>query len=149
MQLDTEWVQRLDAMLNMVRRMVWLTAGLLGLGVILIVGNTIRLDILNRRAEIEVMKLVGATDRFARRPFLYSGMWYGLGGGAGALALVAIGIGLLAQPVQRLAGLYGSPFQLEGLSFVSAAELLAIAISLSWLGSWVAATRHIRSVNPS
>lgn len=148
-QLDTEWVQRLDAMLNLVQRLVWLTAGLLGLGVILIVSNTIRLDILNRRAEIEVMKLVGATDRFARRPFLYSGMWYGLGGGAGALALVAIGIGLLAQPVQRLAGLYGSPFQLEGLSFVSAAELLAIAISLSWLGSWVAATRHIRSVNPS
>lgn len=148
-QLDTEWVQRLDAMLEVVRRLVWLTAGLLGLGVILIVSNTIRLDILNRRAEIEVMKLVGATDRFARRPFLYSGFWYGLGGGAGALALVAVGLGLLSKPVERLAALYGSPFQLQGLSLLSAAELLALAVSLSWLGSWVAATRHIRAVNPS
>ena len=88
-QLDTEWVERLNAMLEVLRRFVWLTGGLLGLGVIVIVGNTIRLDILNRRAEIEVMKLVGATDGFARRPFLYSGVWYGLGGGLGALAVVA------------------------------------------------------------
>ncbi|MEA3197710.1 MAG: cell division transport system permease protein, partial [Gammaproteobacteria bacterium] len=72
-QLDTEWVKRLHAMLDILRRVVWLTGGLLGVGVVLIVGNTIRLEILNRRAEIEVMKLVGASDGFARRPFLYSG----------------------------------------------------------------------------
>ena len=72
-QLDTEWVQRLNALLELLRRVVWLTGALSGLGVMLVVGNTIRLDILNRRAEIEVMKLVGATDRFARRPFLYGG----------------------------------------------------------------------------
>ena len=148
-QLDTEWVQRLDAMLELVRRLVWLTAALLGLGVVLIVSNTIRLDILNRRAEIEVMKLVGATDRFARRPFLYSGVWYGLGGGVGALIMVQIGVALLAKPVQHLAALYGSPFELKGLSIVSVGELLGAAIALSWLGSWVAATRHIRAVNPS
>ena len=148
-QLDTEWVQRLDAMLEVARRMVWLTAGLLGLGVILIVSNTIRLDILNRRAEIEVMKLVGATDRFARRPFLYSGMWYGLGGGLGALLVVAVGVSVLAKPVEHLAGLYGSPFELRGLSVGTALRLLGVAIGLSWLGSWVAATRHIRAVSPT
>ena len=113
-QLDTEWVQRLNAMLDLLRRVVWLTAGLLGLGVVLVVGNTIRIDILNRRAEIEVMKLVGATDRFARRPFLYSGVWYGLGGGSGAVAVVAIAVAVLARPVQQLAGLYGSAFHLRG-----------------------------------
>ena len=81
-QIDTEWVKRLNGVLDMLRRVVVLTAALLGSGVVLVVGNTIRLDILNRRAEIEVMKLVGATDGFARRPFLYSGVWYGLGGGS-------------------------------------------------------------------
>jgi cell division transport system permease protein len=96
-QLDTEWVKRLHAMLDVLRRVVWLTGGLLGAGVVLIVGNTIRLDILNRRTEIEVMKLVGATDGFARRPFLYSGIWYGLGGGLMALILVAIAVAVLAK----------------------------------------------------
>jgi len=80
-QVDTQWVQRLQGMLDVLRRVVWLTSALLGGGIVLVVGNTIRLDILNRRAEIEVMKLVGATDGFTRRPFLYGGVWYGLGGG--------------------------------------------------------------------
>jgi cell division transport system permease protein len=80
-QIDTEWVKRLHAILDLLRRVLLLTAALLGVGIVLIVSNTIRLDILNRRAEIEVMKLVGASDGFARRPFLYSGIWYGLGGG--------------------------------------------------------------------
>ena len=104
-------------MLEVVRRVIWLTGALLALSVVLVVGNTIRLDILNRRAEIEVMKLVGATDGFARRPFLYSGVWYGLGGGVGAVLVVAVATALLAKPLQRLVGLYGSQFQLEGLRF--------------------------------
>jgi len=95
-ELDTEWVQRLNAILDVVRRVIWLTGALLAISVVLVVGNTIRLDILNRRAEIEVMKLVGATDSFARRPFLYSGVWYGLGGGVGAVAVVAVATALLA-----------------------------------------------------
>ena len=98
-QLDTEWVQRLNAMLDVMRRVLWLTGGLLGLSVVLVVGNTIRLDILNRRDEIEVMKLVGATDGFARRPFLYSGVWYGLGGGVGAVLVVAIAVAVLSRPL--------------------------------------------------
>ncbi len=121
-QLDTEWVKRLHAMLDILRRVVALTAGLLGAGVVLIVGNTIRLDILNRRAEIEVMKLVGASDGFARRPFLYSGVWYGLGGGLIALILVAVAAAVAGQ-----AGRCAWPrctaasFILQGLGIVAAA----------------------------
>jgi len=148
-QLDTDWVKRLHAMLDVLRRVVLLTAGLLGAGVVLIVGNTIRLDILNRRMEIEVMKLVGATDSFARRPFLYSGVWYGLGGGLMALILVAVAVTVLARPVDGLARLYGSTFQLQGLGFTAAVEVLALAVALAWFGSWLAATRHIRAIEPS
>ena len=148
-QLDTEWVKRLHAMLDILRRVVLLTAGILGAGVVLIVGNTIRLDILNRRQEIEVMKLVGASDGFARRPFLYSGIWYGLGGGLIALILVAVAAVILAKPVDSLAKLYGSQFRLRGLGFTTAAGVLALAVGLAWLGSWLAATRHIRGIEPT
>jgi cell division transport system permease protein len=148
-QIDTDWVKRLHAMLDIVRRVVLLTGALLGAGVVLIVGNTIRLDILNRRAEIEVMKLVGASDGFARRPFLYSGIWYGLGGGLMALILVALAAVILAKPVNELAKLYGSQFHLEGLNFTTAASVLGIAVGLAWLGSWLAATRHIRGIDPT
>ncbi len=148
-QLDTEWVQRLLAMLALLRRVVLIIAGLLGMGVVLVIGNTIRLDILNRRAEIEVMKLLGATDGFARRPFLYGGIWYGLGGGLLALALVGIATEMLAGPVQRLAAAYGSPFRLQGLAAGSALRVLGAAVAAGWLGSWVAATHHIRRIEPS
>jgi cell division transport system permease protein len=148
-QLDTEWVQRLNGLLEVLRRVVWLTGGLLCLGVVLIVGNTIRLDILNRRAEIEVLKLVGASDGFARRPFLYSGLWYGLGGGLGAVIVVAVAVAVLAAPVQRLAGLYGSAFHLQGLRAGSSLGVLGLGLALGWLGSWLAATRHIRAVEPT
>jgi cell division transport system permease protein len=148
-QLDTEWVKRLRAVLDVLRRALLITAALLGAGVVLIVGNTIRLDILNRSAEIEVMKLVGASDGFARRPFLYSGIWFGLGGGLLALILVDAAAALLARPVESLAKLYGSPFQLQGLRAATGAAALLLAIALSWLGSWVAATRHIRRSDPT
>jgi cell division transport system permease protein len=94
------------------------------------------------------MKLVGATDSFARRPFLYSGLWYGLGGGVGAVLVVAVASALLAEPIQRLIGLYGSQFQLRGLRFGTAALILALSMTLGWVGSWIAATRHIRAVEP-
>jgi cell division transport system permease protein len=148
-QVDTEWVKRLHAMLAILRRVVLLTGGLLGAGVVLIVGNTIRLDILNRRAEIEVMKLVGASDGFARRPFLYSGIWYGLGGGLMALILVALAAVILAKPVESLAKLYGSQFRLQGLGFTTGVLVLCLAACLAWFGSWLAATRHIRGIEPT
>jgi cell division transport system permease protein len=148
-QIDTEWVKRLRAILDLLRRVVLLTGVLLGVGIVLIVSNTIRLDILNRRAEIEVMKLVGASDGFARRPFLYSGFWYGLGGGLLALILVAIASVVLARPVAQLAFLYGSEFRLQGMNLMTGFGVLMIAAGLSWIGSWLAATRHIRAIEPS
>jgi cell division transport system permease protein len=147
-QIDSEWVERLTALLAILRRIIWLTGALLGAGVVLVVGNTIRLDILNRRAEIEVMKLVGATDGFARRPFLYSGVWYGLGGGLLAVLLVAVAVASLAKPVERLAGLYDSQVRLNGLGFALGVAVMGVSVGLGWLGSWLAATRHIRGIEP-
>jgi cell division transport system permease protein len=143
-QLDTAWVTRLHAILDAVRRAVLLAAGLLGLGVVVIVGNTIRLDIQNRRAEIEVTKLVGGSDAFVRRPFLYSGMWYGLGGAILAWVLSAVVVGLLRGPVNRIAGLYGSGFEIRGLGLEPSLILLAAGVVLGWIGSFVAASRHLR-----
>jgi cell division transport system permease protein len=147
-QLDTDWVQRYLAILDTVRRIASMIAVLLAIGVVVIVGNTIRLDIQNRRDEIEVTKLVGGSDAFVRRPFLYCGFWYGLGGGLLAWVVVAIAVGLLAEPVHKIAGLYGSQFRLSGLGFTDGMTLLAVGILLGWLGSYLAATRHLRAVEP-
>ncbi len=122
---------------------------LLGAGVMLVIGNTIRLDVQNRRSEIEVMKLVGATDGFARRPFLYGGIWYGLGGGLLALVLVAAATAALGPPVAQLAAAYGSQFRLQGLSPRTGAVVLLAAGALGWLGAWLASMRHIRSIEPA
>jgi cell division transport system permease protein len=148
-QFDTAWVNRLNAILDGLRRGVLLAAGLLGLGVMAIVGNTIRLDIQNRRAEIEVTKLVGGSDGFVRRPFLYSGVWYGIGGALIAWVLTGVVVGALREPVTRIAGLYGSGFSLQGLGAQPTALLLASGILLGWLGSYIAATRHLRAIEPS
>ena len=148
-QIDTEWIKRLQAILDILRQVVLVTGALLGIGIVLIVSNTIRLDILNRRAEIEVMKLVGASDGFARRPFLYSGVWYGLGGGLLALILVVAAAQLLAAPIEQLAKLYGSGFRLGGLGMGLGAGVLGLAVALAWLGSWLSATQHIRAIEPS
>ncbi|MGE0116036.1 MAG: permease-like cell division protein FtsX [Steroidobacteraceae bacterium] len=147
-QLDTAWVQRYLAMLDTLRRLVNMVAMLLAIGVIVIVGNTIRLDIQNRRDEIEVTKLVGGSDAFVRRPFLYCGVWYGLGGGFIAWLVVAIAVALLAAPVQRIAGLYGSHFSLSGLGLMGGLSLLLAGVLLGWLGSFLAASRHLRAVEP-
>jgi cell division transport system permease protein len=148
-QLDTAWVNRLNAILEAIRRGLALTAGLLALGVMVIVGNTIRLDIQNRRAEIEVTKLVGGSDAFVRRPFLYNGIWYGLGGAVTAWIITVAVIGVLREPVGRIAGLYGSAFELGGLDLRATLILLGVGIVLGWLGSYVAATRHLRAIEPT
>lgn len=147
-QLDTEWVSRFNAILDVVRRVVLLAAGLFALGILVIVGNTIRLDIENRRGEIEVTKLVGGSDAFVRRPFLYNGVWYGLGGGAIAWLIVALVVLVLADPVRRIAGLYGSGFTLHGLDPVSSLVLVAGGALLGWLGSFIVATRELRGIEP-
>jgi cell division transport system permease protein len=147
-QLDTAWVSRFNAILDVVRRVVLLAAGLFALGILVIVGNTIRLDIENRRDEIEVTKLVGGSDAFVRRPFLYNGAWYGLGGGLIAWLVVTVVIAVLGEPVQRIAGLYGSSFQLEGLGREGAGILLLGGVVLGLLGSFIAATRELRGIEP-
>ncbi len=148
-QLDMQWVKRLYAFLALGRRGILLIAALLGLSVLLIVGNTIRLDIQNHREEIEVTKLIGATDAFVRRPFLYSGFWYGLGGGLIAWLLVSGALSLLRGPVQQLAGLYGSDFTLAALGTGATLKLLAISTVLGLLGSWLAVGRHLNAIQPS
>ncbi len=147
-QADTEWVQRFHAILDILQRGITMASILLGAAIVIVIGNTIRLDIQNRREEIEVTKLIGASNAFVRRPFLYSGVWYGLGGGLLALALVAYGLYVLKAPVSRLAGLYDSPYTLLALSFRESLLIVATGVVLGLAGSWLAAARHMRRIEP-
>ncbi len=147
-QIDTEWVARLRAMLSLIGRISNIATGLLAAAVVLVIGNTIRLEINNRRVEIEVMKLVGGTDGFIRRPFLYLGLWYGALGALVAWLLVAIALLLLAGPVGELARLYASDFALRGLPLRDSLLLVAGGAALGWAGAWVAAARHLRTIEP-
>jgi cell division transport system permease protein len=147
-QVDTEWVQRFHAILSILERAIAMGAGLLGIAIIVIVGNTIRLDIQNRREEIEVTKLIGASNAFVRRPFLYTGLWYGLGGGLLALALISYGMFALAEPVGRLSGLYESAFDVLDLDLRESLVIIGAGIALGLVGSWIAATRHMRRIEP-
>jgi cell division transport system permease protein len=145
--LDLDWVRRLQAILEFARRAVLILAGLLGAAVLIIVGNTVRLAVLSRREEIEVTKLVGGTDAFIRRPFLYSGLFTGLLGGAAAFLFVGIALLVLAGPAQELAGLYGTHLRVSGLAGLVLGLPLAGAL-LGWLGSRVAVGRHLRRIEP-
>ncbi|OGI42380.1 MAG: hypothetical protein A2150_04625 [Candidatus Muproteobacteria bacterium RBG_16_64_11] len=147
-QLDLDWIKRLNAIIELAQRGVWLLATVLALALTLIVGNTIRLAVLSRRTEIEIIKLVGGTDAFIRRPFLYSGLLQGLGGALLAWALLALVLALLAAPVQNLAALYGSRFELHGLDGQAGLVLLALGALLGWLGSRLAVGRHLRAIEP-
>lgn len=147
-QADTAWVQRFHAILAILQRAIAIGAALLGAAILVVIGNTIRLDIQNRREEIEVTKLIGASNAFVRRPFLWSGLWYGLGGGLLALVLVAYGLYALKGPVSRLAGLYDSPFTLLALSFRESLGIVGVGVLLGLSGSWLAAARHMRRIEP-
>jgi cell division transport system permease protein len=147
-QVDTEWVQRFHAILDIVKQAIVIGAALLGLAIIVIIGNTIRLDIQNRREEIEVTKLIGASNAFVRRPFLWSGFWYGLFGGLLALGLVQYGLFLLEQPAARLAGLYQSSVTVLSLDATESLSILGIGVALGFIGSWFAAARHMRRIEP-
>ncbi|MCW9013838.1 MAG: permease-like cell division protein FtsX [Gammaproteobacteria bacterium] len=148
-QLDLQWVKRLYSMLEIARKGIWVISILLAMAVLLVVGNTIRLDIQNRRSEIEVTKLIGATNAFIRRPFLYTGFWYGLSGGILAWILISLSIGILAGSVENLASLYNSAFQLTGLAFSEAMSLIGFSCLLGLLGSWIAVGRHLDEIEPS
>ncbi len=147
-QVDTEWVQRFHAILDIVRQAIAIGAALLGIAIVVIIGNTIRLDIENRREEIEVTKLIGASNAFVRRPFLWTGFWYGLFGGLMALGLVYYGLFLLQGPVARLASLYQSKIGVASMSFGEAAAIVGIGVLLGLAGSWFTTARHMRRIEP-
>lgn len=147
-QLDLQWVERLSAILKLGQHFVFGLTLLLVLALLLVVGNTIRLHIENRRNEIEVIKLVGGTDGYVRRPFLYMGTLYGVGAGLLAWGVLAFGLSWLNAAVVRLAGLYGSDFALGGVPVDDGLSLLLGAVLLGYIGAWLAVARHLSELAP-
>jgi cell division transport system permease protein len=147
-QYDAQWRQRLNAILGLTLRGAQVLAALLALAALLVIGNTVRLDIAGRSEEIAVMQLLGADAGFVRRPFLYSGLWYGTFAGVLSLMLIAIVQAILAAPLARLAAAYQHGFAVHGLSFTQMLAALAASAALGWLGAWVAASRHIALGQP-
>jgi cell division transport system permease protein len=146
--VDLQWLERLDAIIGLIGQLVVLLALLFAIGVAFIIANTIRMDIQNRREEIEVMALVGATAGFIRRPFLYSGLWYGLLGGLLAWLLTRIGLFALSAPVARLSGSYDTDFQLAAPTPEITALLILGSGLFGVIGSWLVVGQHMRRVNP-
>jgi len=143
-QMDIEWVQRLRGILSISERAILVISILLGLTVLLVVGNTIRLNIENRKEEIEVTKLVGGTSAYIRRPFIYGGIWYGLFGGVLSLILVHIALLFLVAPVNELASLYGSSFTISGMGVKMTLYILLFSSFLGLIGAWLAVGKHLR-----
>jgi cell division transport system permease protein len=148
-QHDADWRQRLDGWLRFGNRVALVLALLLGLGALLVVGNTVRLDIQSRREEIGVLQHLGATDGFIRRPFLYLGAWYGLAAGAIALALLTLAALALRAPLAELAASYGSRFALGGFGMPAALAVLAGAALLGWLGAGIVTGHYLRQTRPT
>jgi cell division transport system permease protein len=142
-QADALWARRLASLARLGRAALWLVAGLLGAALVAVTFNTIRLQILTQREEIEVSKLLGATDAFVRRPFYYAGLLQGLAGGAIALALVYASLAVLNRQIAPLAATYGSDFRLAFLSNGDALAVLALAGILGWLGAHLSIGRHL------
>jgi cell division transport system permease protein len=147
-QADAEWARRLAALLDVLRTLFLAAAALLAVGVLAVIGNTIRLEIGARREEIEVTKLVGGSDAFVRRPFLYAGLFQGLFGGLLSLGLVALVIASVEAPIARLTALYGGRFRLGGLSLEEAGVVLLVGALLGLLGAWIGAARHLSRIEP-
>jgi cell division transport system permease protein len=147
-QYDLVWRQRLDAALALATRIVWVAGILLALGALLVVGNTIRLDVAARAEEIAVVQLLGGTDGFVRRPFLYAGAWYGLLAAVVAVAGAWLAFAALAAPVARLADSYGASHALLGPGFGTSAAVLAGGIVLGWIGAWAAVGRQLAQGKP-
>ncbi|HEY2347220.1 MAG TPA: permease-like cell division protein FtsX [Xanthomonadaceae bacterium] len=147
-QQDAVWRERLSAWLAFGERIAWILAALLGAGALLVVGNTVRLDIQHRSEEIGVLQFLGATDGFVRRPFLYLGAIYGFAAGLLALGLLALAGLALQPPLARLIASYGGDFRLQGPGPVGIAALLAGPLLLGWLGAWLATGHHLRRNRP-
>jgi cell division transport system permease protein len=148
-QLDVQWVKRLYTFIEIASRSILIISSMLAMAVLLIIGNTIRLDIQNRREEIEVSKLIGASNAFIRRPFLYTGIWYGAIGGTLAWIITQITLLLMENPIHKLVLLYHSDFQLSGLGAGKTLLLILFSCSLGLAGSWIAVSRHLKKIEPS
>tara|TARA_R110002072_G_scaffold935_2_gene7575 strand:+ start:4854 stop:5837 length:984 start_codon:yes stop_codon:yes gene_type:complete len=146
--LDMEWLQRLNTLMELSRRIVLAVGVMLVTGVLLILGNTIRLAIESRRDEIVIVKLVGGSNGFVRRPFLYTGLWYGVGGGVLAAILVSVSLWFLEEPIADLALLYESAFYLTGLGLMGALNLIILGGLLGLAGAWLAVSRHLVHIEP-
>ncbi|WP_426415447.1 permease-like cell division protein FtsX [Aestuariirhabdus sp. LZHN29] len=146
--LDLQWIERLRQILQLGERSSLLLAALLAVAVLLVIGNTIRLAIENRRSEIVIIKLVGGSDAYVRRPFLYTGVWYGTGAGVLAALLVQVLVLLVDGPASRLAALYQSQFELQGLGIGASLGLVLVGAALGWCGAWLASVRHLRQIEP-
>ena len=147
-KLDIEWLERLYRFLNIATELVTIIGVLLFIAVILIVGNTIRLNILNKRDEILVMKLVGATDSFIHRPFLYTGFWYGLLGGVIAWMAVILILWWMDSSIQAFAALYDKSFRITGLTGTALFTMLGLSVLLGLVGSLISVQRHVREIEP-
>jgi cell division transport system permease protein len=147
-QVDSAWARRLDALLKLGRLAVWMLAALLSFSVIAVAFNTIRLQILTMRDEIEVAKLIGATNRFIRRPFLYFGALQGMVGGAVAWLIISLAIHLIDEQLEQLMGLYEINFRLYHLSLEDSLSLLLFSAGLGWAGAWISVANHLWQIEP-
>lgn len=147
-KLDIEWLERLHAIMAVANELVTMISLLLFFAVILIVGNTIRLNIFNKRNEILVMKLVGATDSFIQRPFLYTGFWYGFLGGVIAWITVSVLLWWMSSSIEEILSLYNQDFDLAGLDFTTLMSMLGISVIMGLTGSAISVSRYVRQIEP-
>ncbi|PAJ75854.1 cell division protein FtsX [Pseudoalteromonas sp. NBT06-2] len=147
-KLDIEWLERLNALLSLLRESVITIAFLLLTSVILIIGNTIRLSIMDKKEEIQVMKLVGATNQFIQTPFLWTGIWYGIIGGFFAYICIELMMWWLGSAISEVAGVYQAEFLLQGLSFFEFTNLIVLAVLLGLFGSYLSVKRYIKTIEP-
>jgi cell division transport system permease protein len=147
-RLDREWLERLYAILDIVERLVLLIGSALSIAVLVVVGNTIRLDIAARREEIVVLKVIGAPNAFIRRPFLYTGLWYGLSGALLACLMVLLAQATLSDSAATLSGLYGAGNGFGRLTADTAFSLFGIGALLGWLAAFWTVGRHLGAIEP-
>lgn len=147
-RLDSDWLQRLAAIESLILTLTWVFSGLMLLAVFLIIGNTLRLQVLNQKQEIQVMKLVGATDSYILRPYLYTGVWLALAGAVVAWLVTAVNSLLIDAAVAKLATLYSSGFRLMGLGIDEGFILLMVTGLIGWLAARLATGKHLRDIEP-
>ncbi len=147
-QADIQWLRRLGAILKLAGRGLWLMAGLLALGVVLVVANILRLSITSRREEIEISSLFGASDAYVRRPFLYHGALYGVFGALMAIILLLVCKWILASPLEQLNRLFDSEYSLLSVTYESAITVIGAGFSLGLGGAWLAVSQHLHTLRP-